>query len=143
MYNKRSFTTLYPFSQEPPDQLRVAFLHLCGGCAAIGVLVAVCVQTSKSVDAGKGKAQIRRISHPNVRNFLRFCGYSGLIVYKPLILLIIDFFAVHILGLFFHIFVLLFHILAFFSTSHFLPLFLMFLYFLFKINKIDIENERN
>ena len=87
-----TFTTLYPFSQEPPDQLRVAFLHLCGGCAAIGVLVAVCVQTSKSVDAGKGKAQIRRISHPNVRNFLRFCGYSGLIVYKSLILLIIDFF---------------------------------------------------
>ena len=64
-------------------------------------------------------AQIRLFSHPNVRNFLRFRGYSGLIVYKPLILLIIDFFAVHILGLFFHIFVLYFHLLAFFSTSHF------------------------
>ena len=26
-----TFTTLYPFSQEPPDQLRVAFLRLSDG----------------------------------------------------------------------------------------------------------------
>ena len=58
---------------------------------------------------------------------------------KSLILLNSVFFTVHILGLLFHIFALLFHILAFFSTSCFFPLFLIFLHFLFKINKIDIE----
>ena len=63
------------------------------------------------------------------------------IVYKSLILLIIAFFDAHFLRLFFHIFALLFHIFAFFSTSCFLPPFVMFLYFLFKINKIDIKKE--
>lgn len=88
-------------------------------------------------------AQIRRIPHPNVRNFLRFRGCMVFVACKSLILLNSVFFTVHILGLLFHIFVLYFHLLAIFSTSHFLPLFLMFLYFLFKINKIDIEKERN
>ena len=86
-------------------------------------------------------AQICRFSHPNARNFLRFRGWKVFIVYKSLILLNIAFFAAHILRLFFHIFALLFHILAFFSTPHFLALFLIFLYSLFKINKIDIKKK--
>ena len=88
-------------------------------------------------------AQIRLFSHPNVRNFLRFRGCMVFVACKSLILLNSAFFDAHILGLLFHIFVLYFHILAFFSTSYFLPLFQIFLYFLFKINKIDIEMERN
>ena len=115
-----TFTTLYPFSQEPPDQLRVAFLRLSDGCVQRSACRSLCVGKHRNPwTLGREMAQIRLFSHPNVRNFLRFRGCMVFVACKSLILLNSAFFDAHILGLLFHIFVLYFHLLAFFSTSHF------------------------
>ena len=99
---------------------RVAFLRLCDWGVHRSACQSLCVAIHRNPwTLGREMAQVRLFSHPNVRNFLRFRGCMVFVACKSLILLNSAFFDAHILGLLFHIFVLYFHLLAFFSTSHF------------------------